>query len=139
MIVVSSGGVAGTTTTQAVTKPMTITVAGQAGQAGATTKTVTIAAKSGTPSTTTLLNTGSGQIIAVPAQGLLQSGQQVSTMSQATSWTLLFFLYLRYVFVCMYVKYNQKCFYLYETPHHILKSLHKHSKCNKIYQARNSD
>ncbi|XP_042870676.1 host cell factor 2-like [Penaeus japonicus] len=80
MIVVSSGGVAGTTTTQAVTKPMTITVAGQAGQAGATTKTVTIAAKSGTPSTTTLLNTGSGQIIAVPAQGLLQSGQQSLTI-----------------------------------------------------------
>ncbi|XP_071549100.1 host cell factor 2 isoform X2 [Panulirus ornatus] len=80
MIVVSSGGVGGTTTTQAVTKPMTITVAGQAGQAGANTKTVTIAAKSGTPSTTTLLNTGSGQIIAVPAQGLLQSGQQALTI-----------------------------------------------------------
>lgn len=131
MIVVSSGGVAGTTTTQAVTKPMTITVAGQAGQAGATTKTVTIAAKSGTPSTTTLLNTGSGQIIAVPAQGLLQSGQQVSTMSQATSWTLFYFifLYLRYVFVCMYLKYNQKCFHMFETPHHILKSLHRYRQC----------
>ncbi|KAK8738728.1 hypothetical protein OTU49_003645 [Cherax quadricarinatus] len=77
MIVVSSGGVGGTTTTQAVTKPMTITLAGQA---GANTKTVTIAAKSGTPSTTTLLNTGSGQIIAVPAQGLLQSGQQALTI-----------------------------------------------------------
>ncbi|KAG7154469.1 Host cell factor 1-like [Homarus americanus] len=80
MIVVSSGGVGGTTTTQAVAKPVTITVAGQAGQAGANTKTVTITAKSGTPSTTTLLNTGSGQIIAVPAQGLLQSGQQALTI-----------------------------------------------------------
>ncbi|XP_068222456.1 host cell factor 2 isoform X1 [Palaemon carinicauda] len=82
MVVVSSGGASGSTTTQSATKPMTITVAGQAGQqAGANTKTVTIAAKSGTPSTTTtLLNTGSGQIIAVPAQGLLQSGQQALTI-----------------------------------------------------------
>ncbi|XP_063877925.1 host cell factor 2-like isoform X2 [Scylla paramamosain] len=80
MIVVSSGGVGGTTTTQAITKPMTITVAGQAGQAGANTKTVTIAAKTGTPSTTALLNTGSGQIIAVPTQGLLQTGQQALTI-----------------------------------------------------------
>ncbi|KAG0730490.1 Host cell factor 1 [Chionoecetes opilio] len=77
MIVVSSGGVGGTTTTQSITKPMTITVAGQA---GANTKTVTIPAKTGAPSTTTLLNTGSGQIIAVPAQGLLQSGQQVGSV-----------------------------------------------------------
>ncbi|KAK7078134.1 Host cell factor 2 [Halocaridina rubra] len=82
MVVVSSGGASSSTTTQSVTKPMTITVAGQAGQiGGANSKTVTIAAKcGGTASTTTLLNTGSGQIIAVPAQGLLQSGQQALTI-----------------------------------------------------------
>lgn len=108
MIVVSSGGVAGTTTTQSVTKPMTITVAGQAGQTGASTKTVTIAAKSGTPSTTTLLNTGSGQIIAVPAQGVLQSGQQVSTMTQVSSWTLSSFFS-----ICLFeMEYIQGFFYL---------------------------
>ncbi|KAK4302417.1 hypothetical protein Pmani_025497 [Petrolisthes manimaculis] len=95
MIVVSSGGVGSTTTTtttqaitkpmtQAITKPMTITVAGQQGSQSAAnsnnTKTVTIAAKTGATTTTTLLNTGAGQIIAVPAQPALISGQQALTI-----------------------------------------------------------
>jgi hypothetical protein len=65
MIVVSSGAVGGGNTG----KPITITVPGQQ---GGPPKTVTIAAK---PASQTLLNAGTGQIVAMPASGLQQVTQ----------------------------------------------------------------
>ena len=95
MIVVSSGGVGSTNSiTQAGNKPMSITMTGQQSpqQVGGATKTVTLATKPGQQNNatiinaktgqqaTTLLNTGSGQIIALPTQGLIQSGHQALTI-----------------------------------------------------------
>ncbi|XP_040580206.1 host cell factor 1 isoform X2 [Lepeophtheirus salmonis] len=67
MIVVSSGQLSQTTS-----KPITIAVSGHGGAMG---KTVTLAGKHGTVTTagSQILSTSSGQILAVPAQGMIQS------------------------------------------------------------------
>ncbi|XP_069694515.1 host cell factor-like isoform X2 [Periplaneta americana] len=78
MIVVSSGAVAGGNTG----KPITITVPGQQ---GGPPKTVTIAAK---PAGQTLLNTGAGQLVAMPTPGLQQQSiktQRVHLISSMTA------------------------------------------------------
>ena len=104
MIVVSSGGVGGTnSTTQTGSK--TITVAGQTGQAGNNTKTVTLTTKPGQPGATTLLNTGSGQIIALPTQGLIQSGHQVCKLFFVAIFSLFIMIYYRFFIFIHFIQF----------------------------------
>ncbi|XP_071439380.1 host cell factor 1-like isoform X2 [Hetaerina americana] len=73
MIVVSSAGMGGTNTNSTgLTKPITITVPGQQGGAP---KTVTIAAKPSNQGTA-ILNTSTGQILAMPSQGLMPGAKK---------------------------------------------------------------